>query len=97
MMQITPDKCTGDCYDPWNNINIGSNYFMNVYNGAQNLPLAIGQYNGWFAMMTEYDANNKCCSCRNNLDYIHNVLNGFMQGISPESIGMGKYFNLQSC
>jgi len=96
-LQITPDKCYGDCFDAYTNINIGGTYFRGQVDGSGgNLAQAMGQYNGWFVHMTVGDANNHpTCGSRNNLDYLHTVFNGFCQGVDPSSVsgGMGVWFN----
>jgi hypothetical protein len=38
-----------------------------------------------------------CCTCQQNLDYIHQQLNGWMQNISPYDTKMGTYQNLAPC
>jgi len=95
MMQITPDKCEGDCSDADNNIGIGARYFAGVVaSSGGNLISAMGQYNGWFPGMTEADANNHpSCGSRNNLDYLQDVFNGYCQGVDPSSLNMGIFFN----
>jgi hypothetical protein len=54
----------------------------------------MGNYNGWWAGMTEFDANNYPeCARHNNLDYLQNVFNGFLQGVNPYDTGMGIFHN----
>jgi len=99
LMQITPDKCpsSGNCYDPATNIGIGASYFQSQVDAAGgNVAAALGGYNGWYPGLTETDADDApTCGARQNLDYLHSILNGFCQGIDPGSIpgGMGTFRN----
>ncbi|KAG8763692.1 hypothetical protein FRC12_008441 [Ceratobasidium sp. 428] len=106
MMQITPDKCGGapfgNCFDVDYNIGTATAYFANqlkANNGS--LLHAIGAYNGWYPTMTVQAAtaaaNTPCCRCQQNLDYIHQMCNGWIQGIDVYATGMGSYFNLAVC
>ncbi|KAH9051402.1 lysozyme-like protein [Lactarius deliciosus] len=58
-------------------------------------------YNGWHHGMTYSDAtsaaNTHCCRCQNNLDYVHQFVNGWLQGRDAYDAGLGKYFNLDRC
>jgi len=97
MMQITPEKCPaeGDCYDADTNIAIGARYFKTVLDlNNGNLAAAMGNYNGWFEGLTVALANNYAvCAQHNNLDYLQNVFNGYLQGMDPSSLNMGIYHN----
>jgi len=98
MMQITSDKCPSDgsdCYDPMTNIQIGSQYFKTVLDSNNgNLAATMGEYNGWYYGLTTALANNYAiCAQHNNLDYLQNVFNGYLQGVDPSSINMGIYHN----
>jgi len=106
MMQITPDKCGGapggNCLDVDYNIHTAVAYFatqLTANNGS--LLHAMGAYNGWFPGMTitaaTAAANTPCCRCQQNLDYIHQMCNGWMQGLDVYADGMGSYFNLAVC
>ncbi|QRV96574.1 hypothetical protein RhiJN_24592 [Ceratobasidium sp. AG-Ba] len=106
MMQITPDKCggapNGDCYNLDYNIGTATKYFADQYiQYNKNLLLALGQYNGWYKGMTVQAAtaaaNTPCCHCQQNLDYVHQMLNGWLQGVDVYATGMGTYFNLKVC
>jgi soluble lytic murein transglycosylase-like protein len=99
-MQVTGEKCPSQddsCLDPNTNIMIGAQYFARtVDQNGGNLAQAMGMYNGWVPFgTTEYTANNVAtCGQRNNLDYLHMVFNGFMQGRNPrDSPAMGTFFN----
>ncbi|CCA70009.1 related to glycoside hydrolase family 23 protein-Laccaria bicolor [Serendipita indica DSM 11827] len=98
LMQLTPDKCVNDgrCWYDRGNIEMGAEVFKNFLNAAGgNMLLALGNYNGWVKFMTVADANNKpTCGQRNNLDYLMNVMNGYLQGVDPASVNMGTFFNL---
>lgn len=106
LMQITKDKCgnapSGNCQDIDYNIKTGAEYFANIL-AANNGDVftTIGQYNGWRLGMTYSDAtsaaNTSCCKCQNNLDYLHQFCNGWLQGVNGYQAGLGKYFNLDVC
>ncbi|TFK23909.1 hypothetical protein FA15DRAFT_669996 [Coprinopsis marcescibilis] len=108
LMQITQDKCggapNGDCRNPDFNIRAGARYFaerLAAHNG--NVLLALGQYNGWFPGMTFERATaaqySACCRCQNNLDYLHQFLNGWIRNINSYNANnrLGRYFNLDVC
>jgi hypothetical protein len=107
LMQITPDKCPGGyasegCRDPYYNIGAGARYLRDTLNGVGgNLPQALGQYNGWFKGMNIGDATRARsegrCFAQNNLDYLHQTFNGWLQGVDPHNRNMGHYFNLNGC
>jgi len=107
LMQITPDKCPGGyasdgCRDPWTNIDIGARYLRTTLDSCGgNLPQAMGQYNGWFVGMKYADATRARsegrCFAQNNLDYLHQTFNGWLQGVDPRAQGMGVFFNLNGC
>jgi hypothetical protein len=98
LMQITPEKCPSDgsnCYDPATNIRIGAQYFKTVLDlNNGNVAAAMGNYNGWYHGLTVALANNYAvCAQHNNLDYLQNVFNGYLQGVDPSSLNMGIYHN----
>lgn len=98
MMQITSEKCPtdgSDCYDAMTNIRIGAQYFKTVLdNNNGNLAATMGEYNGWYQGLTTTLANNYAtCAQHNNLDYLQNVFNGYLQGVNPSDLGMGIYHN----
>lgn len=108
LMQITREKCGGlsdqACRDPEFNIRTGAKFFADTLNGnGGNLLLSIGQYNGWFRGMTMDKATaaafSACCRCQNNLDYLHQFLNGWCQNINAynNNFRLGKFFNLDRC
>jgi len=108
LMQITKDKCNGapegDCKNPDFNIKTGAKYFSdNLKSNAGDVLLTIGQYNGWHRSMTYADATaaakTDCCPCQNNLDYLHQFLNGWLQNKNSydNKLRLGKYFNLDVC
>lgn len=54
----------------------------------------MGWYNGWYKGLTVEKANNyPICAQHNNLDYLQNVFNGYLQGVDPYSLNMGIYHN----
>jgi len=104
LMQITTDKCDGksdaDCRDPDFNIGAGASFFANTLAGNNGGVLeTMGNYNGWDVGMTEAQAtaarNSGCCLCQNNLDYLDQVFNGWLQNV--DGSGLGKFFNLNDC
>ncbi|KAJ7583936.1 glycoside hydrolase family 23 protein [Mycena floridula] len=108
LMQITKDKCggapNGDCKDPDFNIGAGASYFKGVLDSNKgDLLRSLGNYNGWSVGMTHAKATGarktSCCRCQNNLDYLHQFLNGWIQNINVyEHVPrIGKYFNLDVC
>lgn len=108
LMQLTQDKCgsapNGNCKDVDYNIKTGTKYFSTVLkNNNGNVLLTLGNYNGWPAGMTygqaTAPAKGPCCRCQNNLDYLHQTLNGWVQNINPYTSNprIGKYFNLDQC
>ncbi|KAH9931064.1 lysozyme-like protein [Epithele typhae] len=106
LMQITQEKCVGapggNCQDVDFNIRTGTKFFADTLNGnGGSLLKTFGNYNGWFEGMTYSDATkaqwSSCCRCQNNLDYLQQVLNGWLQNVDPYTAHMGKYFNLDVC
>jgi len=108
LMQITPEKCGGapggNCRDPDFNIRTAARYFaQTLRNNNGNVLLSIGQYNGWVPGLTYGKATaaryTGCCRCQNNLDYLHQFLNGWCQNINAydRNRRLGKYFNLDVC
>lgn len=108
LMQITKDKCGGapggNCRDPDFNIRTGARFFADTLRGnGGDVLKSIGQYNGWFPGMTFGQAtaarNSGCCRCQNNLDYLHQFLNGWCQNVNAynSNFRLGKYFNLDVC
>lgn len=58
----------------------------------------MGQYNGWTSGMSYNSATaaaySSCCVCQNNLDYLFQMVNGWMQG---KSNIRGSFNNLAVC
>ncbi|KAF8348344.1 glycoside hydrolase family 23 protein [Amanita rubescens] len=90
LMQISKDKCSdapnGDCKNPDYNIGTAAKFFHGLLaSNNGNVLVCIGSYNGWFEGMTYNDATaaakSKCCRCQENLAYIHQFVNGWLQGI----------------
>ncbi|KAI0302523.1 lysozyme-like domain-containing protein [Russula brevipes] len=105
LMQITPEKCkgapNGNCKDVEFNIRTAAAFFNEMLhaNGGD-IILTVGRYNGWAAGMTYGAATkmaNTCCRCQNNLDYVHQFLNGWAQGVNAYEKGLGKYHNVDHC
>ncbi|GJE92197.1 lytic transglycosylase domain-containing protein [Phanerochaete sordida] len=107
IMQITVDKCGGapggNCKDPGFNIQQGAKFLSELLSeNDDNVLLSVGKYNGWVKGMTKAQATaaayTSCCPCQNNLDYLTQFFNGWMQGVDPTgSPRIGSYFNLDIC
>ncbi|KAG8934087.1 hypothetical protein FRC03_004909 [Tulasnella sp. 419] len=104
MFQLSPDKCKQgvDCFDVDYNMRTAAEYFKGQLDSSGgNVLEALGSYNGWFEGITEGKARaaagGPCCLCQNNLDYLHQWTNGWIQGINAYEAGLGKYFNLRVC
>ena len=87
----------GNCYDVDFNIRKGASYLKQVLdqNGG-NIFTALGSYNGWFPGMTAgqvYAEPN--CAAQQNLDYVYQMVNGWMQG--KQGYEIGKYHNRAAC
>ncbi|KZV73297.1 glycoside hydrolase family 23 protein [Peniophora sp. CONT] len=108
IMQISKDKCEGRspsaCQELDFNIKAGAKYFSDQLkaNGG-NVVLTVGAYNGYYKGMTKGDATkaakSSCCRCQQNLDYLQQFFNGWLQGYSAydSPIKLGTYFNLDVC
>ena len=93
------------CWDPTYNIQRGAQLFSQmVSQNGGNCIAAIGSYNGWYSGMTYGDATAAAsqgrCAAQQNLDYLFQFTNGWMQNQNAES--MGQYceclhFRLFSC
>jgi hypothetical protein len=61
--------------------------------------LGLGTYNGWYASMTTADVYNQGatygCKSMQNLDYMTQLLNGWLQG--KNGYELGSYFNRKEC
>ncbi|KAG8213725.1 glycoside hydrolase family 23 protein [Butyriboletus roseoflavus] len=86
------------------NIHQGAQFFSQTLDNVNgDLLLAIGHYNGWYKGLTYAEATaaarNGNCREQNNLDYLHQFLNGWMQDINAyeHNPPLGKYFNLNNC
>jgi len=107
MMQISQDKCggapDGNCKDPDFNIHQGTRFLAETLaKNKGNLLLTIGQYNGWFPGMTfedaTADAQTDCCHCQQNLDYLFQMVNGWLLNRDPQADPrLGVYFNIDVC
>jgi hypothetical protein len=106
IMQISKDKCRGapggDCRDPNFNIHAGAKFFADQLKANDgNVVVVVGLYNGWSRGLTYEKAtrarHSKCCHCQNNLDYLQQFFNGWLQGVDPGSLHMGKYHNIDDC
>jgi len=108
LMQITVDKCGGapggNCQDPDFNIGQGAQFFSQTLDSVNgDLLQAIGMYNGWYRGLTYEEATAAAqsgnCHEQNNLDYLHQFLNGWLQDVDAyeHDPPLGKYFNLNAC
>jgi len=106
LMQITKDKCGGapggDCQNPDYNIKTGASFFSSLLkDNNDNVLTTIGQYNGWKIGLTVAEAtaaaHTSCCRCQQNLDYLQDLLNGWIMNIDPTAQNLGQYHNLDVC
>ncbi|KIJ49608.1 glycoside hydrolase family 23 protein [Sphaerobolus stellatus SS14] len=107
MMQISQDKCggapNGNCKDPDFNVHQGTKFLANTLSKNNgNILLTIGQYNGWYAGMTYQQATaaaqTSCCHCQQNLDYLFQMMNGWLLNRNPLTPPrLGVYFNVDVC
>jgi len=103
LMQLSRDKCVNvDCLDPKVNIKIGAALLRQLIDGnPNNFFAAIGGWNGWYPGMTYNDVmahRSSCCYCQQNLDYLHQILNGWLQNRDAYATPrMGEFFNLDIC
>lgn len=105
LMQLTQDKCGnapgGNCQDVGYNVMTGAKYFSDqlAANGGDFFK-TLGAYNGWEDGMTvDYATRMRytACHAQNNLDYLHQTVNGWLQNKDAYSLHLGKYFNLDGC
>jgi hypothetical protein len=108
LMQLTRDKCGGapggNCQDPDFNIRTGARYIKQTLDDCGgNVIQAVGTYNGWHLGLTVGEATaaayGSCCRCQNNLDYLQQFFNGWLQNINAYTHNppLGQYFNLNVC
>ncbi|KAJ6500101.1 glycoside hydrolase family 23 protein [Mycena vitilis] len=106
IMQLSPEKCGNapnhDCTDPAYNIETAAIYLaQTLSDSGGNVLLSIGIYNGWKSGLTQSKAtaarHSSCCLCQNNLDYLQQYMNGWLQNIDAYSSNLGKYHNLDAC
>lgn len=103
-MQITQDKCGGRdahaCADPEYNVRTAAQYFKReLENQGGQFLVALGAYNGWYPGLSwnaaTAAATSDCCSCQNNIDYVQQMLNGWILGRTGYELGSAK--NLAVC
>lgn len=104
LMQLASMNCAGapggNCYDIDFNVGAAARLFKGYVDAAGgNVLVASGQYNGWRVGMTADDAQaakwQGNCHAQNNLDYLHQLFNGWCQGKAAYT--MGTWFNLAGC
>jgi len=83
---------TISCYDIDFNVGAAARLFKGYVDAAGgNVLVASGQYNGWRVGMTSDDAQaakwQGNCHAQNNLDYLHQLFNGWCQGKSAYTMG----------
>lgn len=88
------------CLDLDFNINKGAQYLrQQIDNNGGNVLLGLGAYNGWSKGMTtgtvENMKNQYGCASQQNLDYMTQFLNGWIQG--KNGYDLGTYKNRASC
>ncbi|KAF9793374.1 lysozyme-like protein [Thelephora terrestris] len=105
LMQLTSDKCGdapgGNCQDVGYNVMTGAKYFSSQLAASDgNFFLALGSYNGWVEGMTVQYATRMrytACHAQNNLDYLHQTVNGWLQNKDAYALHLGEYFNIADC
>jgi hypothetical protein len=80
------------CYDVNFNVQKAAELFKGYVDAAGgNVLVAAGGYNGWRVGMTADDAQaakwQGNCHAQNNLDYLHQLFNGWCQGKSAYNMG----------
>ncbi|GAA5845670.1 hypothetical protein JCM9279_006067 [Rhodotorula babjevae] len=104
MFQITHDKCggrsTSDCAEPWYNARTAAKYFKGeLDNSGGQFLKALGAYNGWYEGLSYNGATaaqwSGCCLCQQNLDYLEQMLSGWLLGRTGYE--RGSYHNLKVC
>ncbi|KLT42837.1 glycoside hydrolase family 23 protein [Cutaneotrichosporon oleaginosum] len=104
LMQLLGPNCdgapNGNCQDVDFNVRRGAEYLrkrIDEHNGS--VLAGLGAYNGWRIGVTAgevYNMKNEGrCWAQPNLDYMHQMLNGWLQG--KEGWKMGKWFNRNDC
>ncbi|UZJ53455.1 hypothetical protein CBS101457_002775 [Exobasidium rhododendri] len=100
IMQIIPASCRGDCWSVKNNIRLGAKEFSKTLrsNGG-NVLEAIGQYNGWEKGLAVWKVRKEQYGCyaQQNLDYLYQMLNGWLQGKDGYAKEFCIYDNLAHC
>ena len=81
------DLCS--CWDPDYNIRRGAQLFSQmVDSNGGNCIAAIGSYNGWYSGMTTGSVYGAAvCSQQQNMDYLFQFTNGWMQNKNAYSMG----------
>jgi hypothetical protein len=98
LMQLLGPNCdgapNGNCQDPDFNIRRGAEYLrkrIDEHNGS--VLAGLGAYNGWRVGVTAGEVyqmkDEGRCFAQPNLDYMHQMVNGWMQG--KEGWKMGKW------
>ncbi|GAA6016613.1 hypothetical protein JCM11491_006018 [Sporobolomyces phaffii] len=104
LMQITQDKCNGmgasGCSEPEYNVRTAAKYFnTELSNRGGDFLEALGAYNGWYPGLSwsaaTAAASGDCCACQQNIDYLHQMTNGWLQGKTGYEMGSAK--NLAVC
>ena len=89
-----------DCKDIDYNIKTGASYFaQQLKDNDNNVFLALGTYNGWYKGLTTEKAtavqNTPNCFNQNNLDYLYQMVNGWLQGKDGHKLGKIRELNIQ--
>ncbi|KAG8886218.1 hypothetical protein FRB97_006221 [Tulasnella sp. 331] len=117
MFQLAPENCKGvsreECYEQETNMRLAAEYIQaQIHAAGGSILLMIGNYNGWNKGMTYQDGtkarHSSCCYCQNNLDYVHQVVNGWLQNTQTtwygengnklsSPVNLGTFNNLNVC
>jgi hypothetical protein len=90
LFQLSGEKCPSDksaCYDPQTNTEIAVQFVISSLSSyGNNVIEMFGQYNGWTPGMKQSSVHGACAT-QQNLDYIQQMLNGWMQGKNGYNTG----------
>ncbi|KAG8886220.1 hypothetical protein FRB97_006223 [Tulasnella sp. 331] len=95
MFQLAPENCPSgvDCTDIDNNFEYACKLIIQYLSDANgNVVKMVGAYNGWYDNMTESEAKKAPCDQQQNLDYLQQWANAWMQGTDGYSVG-----SIQNC
>jgi len=92
MFQLAPQNCKGvNCKDLDTNFDQACKLIVQYLKDANdNVLQMVGAYNGWYKGITAAKAKTAPCNQQQNLDYLHQWANAWMQGKDGYSVGTYK-------